>query len=151
GDEGDDPGGAGGGHRGQGAAAGAGAAAQRRVRRRDRAGGAAPGRAVRPAAGGQQQGRRAVRPAGEPPRAGYGSGQGPDVMNAQTVALLQGIVRRESLSMLTYVGEAFPWTTARDAESLARLRQIVVANNEAVAALGRYLTRHRQPLTFLGS
>src|SRR5262245_41366171 len=72
-------------------------------------------------------------------------------MNAQTVALLQGIVRRESLSMLTYVGEAFPWTAARDADALARLKQIVTANNEAVAALGRYLTKHRQPLTFLGS
>jgi hypothetical protein len=72
-------------------------------------------------------------------------------MNAQTVALLQGIVRRESLSMLTYVGEAFPWTAARDAESLARLRDIVAANNEAVAALGRYLTKHRQPLMYLGS
>jgi hypothetical protein len=72
-------------------------------------------------------------------------------MNAQTVALLQGIVRRESLSMLTYVGEAFPWTTLRDADSLAKLKQIVTANNEAVAMLGRFLTKHRQPLTFLGS
>ena len=40
-------------------------------------------------------------------------------MNAQTVVLLQDIVRRESLSLLTYIGEAFPWTTSRGADTLA--------------------------------
>jgi hypothetical protein len=72
-------------------------------------------------------------------------------MNAQTLAVLQGIVRRESLSLLSYVGDAFPWTTTRDAGSLARLRQIVAANKDAVADLGRFLTKLRQPLTFIGS
>jgi hypothetical protein len=72
-------------------------------------------------------------------------------MNAQTVALLQAIVRRESLSMLTYVGAAFPWTTSRGADALAHLKEIVSAHNEAVAALGRYLTKLRQPLVYLGS
>jgi hypothetical protein len=72
-------------------------------------------------------------------------------MNASTVALLQEIVRRESRSMLTYVGEAFPWTTSRGADALARLKEIVAAHNDAVAALGRYLTKLRQPLGYLGS
>jgi hypothetical protein len=72
-------------------------------------------------------------------------------MDASTVALLQNIVRRETLSMLSYVGEAFPWTTARGVEALHRLKEIVAAHNEAVRALGRYLTKRRQPLVYLGS
>ncbi len=72
-------------------------------------------------------------------------------MNAPTVALLQEIVRRESLSMLTYVGEAFPWTPPREADTLARVKQLVAEHNEVVTGLGRYLTSLRHPLTFLGS
>jgi hypothetical protein len=72
-------------------------------------------------------------------------------MNASTVALLQEIVRRESRSMLTYVGEAFPWTPSSDADTLARLKDIIAANNAVVATLGRYLTKARQPLGYLGS
>jgi hypothetical protein len=72
-------------------------------------------------------------------------------MNASTVGLLQEIVRRESRSMLTYVGEAFPWTPSREADTLARLKDIIAAHNEAVAALGRYLTKLREPLGYLGS
>jgi hypothetical protein len=72
-------------------------------------------------------------------------------MNAATVALLQEIVRRESRSMLTYVGEAFPWTSSRGADALARLKEIVATHNNAVAALGQYLTKLRQPLGYLGS
>jgi len=72
-------------------------------------------------------------------------------MNAPTVALLQEIVRRESRSMLTYVGEAFPWAPSRQADTLSRLQAVVAANNAAVAALGRYLTKLRQPLAYFGS
>ena len=72
-------------------------------------------------------------------------------MNASTVALLQEIVRRESRSMLTYVGEAFPWTPSREADTLARLKDLVAHNNDAVAILGRYLTKLREPVGYLGS
>src|SRR5437870_2494 len=72
-------------------------------------------------------------------------------MNAQTIGLLQEIVRRESRSLLTYVGEAFPWTKSRGADALAWLKQIVASHNEAVVKLGRYLTKLRQPIGYLGS
>src|SRR4051812_40249090 len=72
-------------------------------------------------------------------------------MNAQTVALLHGIVRRESLSMLSYIGQAFPWTSSRGAEALAKLGEVCAAHREAVAALGRYLAKLRQPVASIGS
>ncbi len=72
-------------------------------------------------------------------------------MNAQTVALLQEIVRRESLSMLNYVGDSFPWTTSRGLPALARLQEIVQAHRDAVGALGVFLTRKRQPVGYIGS
>jgi hypothetical protein len=72
-------------------------------------------------------------------------------MNAATVAQLQEIVRRESRSMLTYVGDSFPWTPSRAADTLARLKDLIAGNNAAVAALGRYLAKLRQPVGYLGS
>jgi hypothetical protein len=73
------------------------------------------------------------------------------VINPQSVALVQEIVRRESLSMLSYVGDAFPWTTSRGGPALARLQQLVHAHREAVADLGRFLTRNRTPVGYIGS
>jgi hypothetical protein len=63
------------------------------------------------------------------------------VIDAQTAALLDAVVRRESRSLLAYTADAFPWTTARGGEALARLRRVVDGHNRAVAALGRYLAR----------
>jgi hypothetical protein len=65
------------------------------------------------------------------------------VIDPQTEALLQAIVRRESRSLLLYVGAAFPWTTARGGPALDRLRQLIHEEADAVAALGRYLVRRR--------
>jgi hypothetical protein len=73
------------------------------------------------------------------------------VINAQNLALVQEIVRRESLSMLNYVGDAFPWTTSRGVPALARLQKLVHAHREAVAALGNFLTRKRMPVGYIGS
>jgi hypothetical protein len=73
------------------------------------------------------------------------------VINPQSVALVQEIVRRESLSMLSYVGDAFPWTTARGIPALERLQQLVRAHRYAVVELGRFLTRNRTPVGYIGS
>jgi hypothetical protein len=73
------------------------------------------------------------------------------VIDPETQALLQDIVRRESQSILSYVREAFPWVGAKGAPALSKLRQLSEEESEAVAALGRYLARRRAPATFLGS
>ena len=72
-------------------------------------------------------------------------------MDAPTAALLQEVVRRERLSLLTYVGDAFPWTARGGNAALAQLRQIFAEHNRAVTVLGRILERRRVPLTFIGS
>jgi hypothetical protein len=72
-------------------------------------------------------------------------------MDVTTAKLLQEVVRRESLSLLSYVGDAFPWTAKRGAAALAQLRQIVAEHNRAVTTLGRLLDRHRASPPFVGS
>jgi hypothetical protein len=73
------------------------------------------------------------------------------VIDSQAQAVLQMIVRRESLSLLSYAGDAFPWATAREEEALHALRRLVHEEREAVADLGRYLARHRVAPPPLGS
>jgi hypothetical protein len=73
------------------------------------------------------------------------------VIDPQTTARLQDIVRRESLSILMYVGDAFPWTTAANSAPLTELLKIVSYERKALAALGQFLARRRIPLTYIGS
>jgi hypothetical protein len=73
------------------------------------------------------------------------------LIDPQSAAVVQDIVRRESLSLLSYVGDSFPWTTARGIPALARLQEIVHAHRDAVADLGRFLTRKRTPVGYIGS
>jgi hypothetical protein len=72
-------------------------------------------------------------------------------MDVSTAKLLQEVVRRERLSLLSYVGDAFPWTARGRAAVLAQFRQIVVEHNRAVTVLGRLLERHRASPPFIGS
>ena len=69
----------------------------------------------------------------------------------QTQAILQGIVRRESRSLLSYIGDSFPWTTGAGGPALDTLGQVVRDECDAVSALGRYLIRQRAPVPYLGS
>lgn len=62
-------------------------------------------------------------------------------MIAPTEALLQEIVRRESRSLLMYVGDAYPWTAARGEAALGALKALIQDEAAAVTALGRYLVR----------
>jgi hypothetical protein len=73
------------------------------------------------------------------------------VIDSQAQAVLQAVVRRESLSLLSYAGDAFPWATAREEEALHALRQLVHDERQAVVDLGRYLARHRVAPPPLGS
>jgi hypothetical protein len=73
------------------------------------------------------------------------------VIDTQTQATLQEIVRRESRSLLSYIGDAFPWTTSAGTPALAVLRQVVDRESAAVNVLGRTLVRQKVPMPFLGS
>ena len=73
------------------------------------------------------------------------------MIDPQTQALLQAILRRESRSVLMYVAEAFPWTTAEQTKTLAEVQQLIAAEREAIACFGRYLVRRHIDLPYLPS
>jgi hypothetical protein len=73
------------------------------------------------------------------------------VIDAHTQTLLQNILRRESRSVLQYVAEAYPWTTAAQSKTLTTLQEIIAAEKDAVARLGRFLLRQHIPLPYLSS
>lgn len=62
---------------------------------------------------------------------------------ANSSAVLATIFRREGRSYLQYVGEAFPWTTSQDEQSVDRLQTVVAEDRAAVARLARFLGRQR--------
>jgi len=72
------------------------------------------------------------------------------VTDAASQGLLQAVLRRESLSLLQYIRDAFPWTAVGEEEAWARLRQVVGEDGQAVAELGRFLAGRRIPLPYIG-
>jgi hypothetical protein len=52
---------------------------------------------------------------------------------------------------LLYVGAAYPWTTADHASAVQSLRQLIREEEQALAALGQFLTRRRVALPVLGA
>jgi hypothetical protein len=73
------------------------------------------------------------------------------VFDHQTQARLQEILQRECRSVLSYVGGAFPWTSASSEEALRSLRKLVATEGQAITELGEYLVRRRMPTLVLGS
>jgi len=69
------------------------------------------------------------------------------VMDLRSQAVLQQAFRRECLSLMRYVGEAYPWTAAEGGAALTRLRDIEAEDRSAAAALGRFLFRRHIPPT----
>jgi hypothetical protein len=72
------------------------------------------------------------------------------MIDEATQDVLHEIVRRESLSELLYVGQAYPWTSAAGGPALAEVGAIVKAETEAVAALARWLTKQRADVGYIG-
>ena len=72
-------------------------------------------------------------------------------MDPRTQAVLQQAFRRESLSMLRYVGEAYPWASVEGGAALKRLRDIEAEDRAATTGLGRFLFRRHIPPSFTGS
>ena len=71
--------------------------------------------------------------------------------DAPTEAVLQGIVRRESRSLLQYIADAFPWATEEERGVLATLRQLIDEEHQAAGDLMRFMTRRRLALPYIGA
>jgi hypothetical protein len=65
------------------------------------------------------------------------------MINAQSQSILLDILRRESRSLLIYIGEAYPWTADESSPALPTLRRVIRQESDAIAAVGRFLVRHR--------
>ena len=65
--------------------------------------------------------------------------------DARSLQILQQLVRRENCSLVQYVADAYPWTTASHAGDADRVRSLIAEERQALAALVRYLYRHKVP------
>jgi hypothetical protein len=72
------------------------------------------------------------------------------VLDDRTAQLLEGVVRRESRSLLQYVAEAFPWTTPEEHAALSRLQRLIAEEQLAVARVAGLLQRRRHVAPYLG-
>jgi hypothetical protein len=68
-----------------------------------------------------------------------------------TATLLQDLVRREGRSLLQYVNESFPWTTAKNRQVLPVLVDMVKEEQDSAAAIVKLLLRHRVRPPYLGA
>lgn len=71
-------------------------------------------------------------------------------MDSLSHSLLEEIIRRESRSLLQYVNEAFPWTTAEERATLAQLEKIIEEERQASASLARLLQKRHMPPPYIG-
>ena len=73
------------------------------------------------------------------------------MIDAASQAALQGVLRRESLSLLAYIGDAYPWTSTGGIPGRDILKKLVRQEVDAVSSLGRFLVRHKVTPGFIGS
>ncbi len=73
------------------------------------------------------------------------------MIDATSQAVLQDVFRRVGRSLLQYVGEAYPWVSAREQPVLDRLRALIDEDNESLAELARFLQRKHVPVPYLGA
>jgi rubrerythrin len=73
------------------------------------------------------------------------------VIDAQTYAVLQSVIRRLSRSLLQYVRDAFPWITREEQATLGPLKKLIEEEGRAAADGIQFLLRHHLPLPYLGA
>jgi hypothetical protein len=73
------------------------------------------------------------------------------VIDAPSEAILQGIVQRESRSLLQYVADSFPWTTEDEKAVLGRIQQMIEEERQGVGDLIGFMVRRRLTLPYLGT
>jgi hypothetical protein len=65
------------------------------------------------------------------------------VTDARSLDIMQGIVRRESRSLMQYVAGAYPWTDATHEAAEHRLRSSIQSERDNLIHLTRFLYRHK--------
>lgn len=73
------------------------------------------------------------------------------MIDNETHAYLQSLIRQEGRSMLQYVSESFPWTTPENQALLPELKELARQEREGAEGLTRFLLRQRGRPTFLGA
>jgi hypothetical protein len=73
------------------------------------------------------------------------------MIDARTQHLLQAVLRRQVLSLLQYVRDAFPWVGAGEGPLLAQVRQVMNEDLQAVGELTRFLDRKKIMPGYFGS
>ena len=71
--------------------------------------------------------------------------------DVQTLAVLQQVVQRESRSLLQYLREAFPWTTAQNRNVWEQLQRFIDEERQGVGALVQFLISRLHTFPYLGS
>lgn len=66
-------------------------------------------------------------------------------------SVLAEIIRREGRSLLQYISEAFPWTTANEQNALNQLQMLIAEERDAVAGLSNFLAKRRIAPPYLGA
>jgi hypothetical protein len=72
-------------------------------------------------------------------------------MDGATAKLLSDLVRKEGRSLLQYISESFPWTTAKNHQALPVLFDMVKEEQEGTAAIVRLLLKNRLRPPYLGA
>jgi hypothetical protein len=73
------------------------------------------------------------------------------MIDARTQERLQGIIRRQSRSLLQYVADSYPWTADGVDDSLGLLRDVIEEDRQATASLGRFLVANHAVPPYLGA
>jgi len=72
-------------------------------------------------------------------------------MDPQTYSLIADIIRRESRSLLQYVGESYPTITPDQQDTWSQIRKMIDEELQGVADLMRLLQRRHEPPPYIGS
>lgn len=65
--------------------------------------------------------------------------------------VLQILIRRESLSLLQYTPEAFPWISSAEQEALDQLQKLVSEQARSIAGLQQFLARQHVSMGYVGT
>jgi len=71
------------------------------------------------------------------------------MIDPQSAAALQDVIRRESRSLLQYVSESYPWARYAEIPALTELGAMIEEEGQSTAALARYLQKGRYRLPYL--
>ena len=73
------------------------------------------------------------------------------MIESRELSVLQGIVRRESRSLLPYIRDSFPWIRNGERSEYDQIREFAQEEQEGAAELTRWLARRRHNVPYLGS